>query len=152
MEVDRRKEVQEAARKAARSTAIKAATGYFILVIVLLVGAFIYQRHTDAVIKAGLSGACKRVNTLRISEANRNAQVIWAAFYYSYQREQKLATMGQDEATHAKSALYLRKSMDAMTWVPLTDCRAAVAHPDDYDSPRPERFDTSFLDFSKVPK
>jgi hypothetical protein len=152
MEVDRRKEVQEAARKAARATAIKAATGYFILVIVLLVGAFIYQRHTDAVIKSGLSGACKRVNTLRVKEANRNAQVIWAAFYYSWERERKLATMGQDEQTHAKSALYIRKSMDSMTWVPVTDCAAAVADPDDYDPPRPQRFDPSYLDFGKVPK
>jgi hypothetical protein len=152
VEIEHREAVERAARKAARSTAIKAATGYFLLIFILLIGAWIYQRHTDEIIKTSLQGSCKRVNTLRVQEDNRNAQVVWAALYRSYQREASLADMGNDARTHRLSADYLKKSVDALRWVPQTDCDAAVKNPDTYVPPTPRKFDVSFLDFDKVPK
>lgn len=137
-------------RREDRRRILRSATAYFIVLLVLFVGAFVYQRINDARIVTAAHATCERLNILRVKEANRNAQVVWAALYRAEQRERILAKRSGD--VHDQSADYLRSSIDAMRWTPETDCRQAVRHPATYTPPRPMRFGPRFLDFKRVPK
>lgn len=144
--------VEKAARDAARRTAIRAATGYFVLLLVAIIGLTFFQRHTNTIVKEAAAATCKRVNTLRIEESNRNAQVVWAALYRSEQRETQLANGTVDSKLHRTSADYLRRSANLMRWTPMTNCAEAVKHPDSYRPPTPRGFNPGFLDFRVIPK
>jgi hypothetical protein len=141
----------EAAKVAARSTAIRAASGYFLLLFVLFVSAIVWQRANDSTVRTAALATCSRVNKLRVEESNRNAQVMWAALYRSYQRETKLAR-GPEAELHRTSAAYLKKSIEQIRWTPMTNCKAAVRSPKQYDPPDPKPFTDRFLDFSVVPR
>lgn len=144
--------MKRAANDAARRTAKRAAAGYFVLMLSLLVGAFVYQRVNDHRIDVAAMGTCKRLNILRIEESNRNAQVVWAALYRAAQRERALAASGVKRELHQASADYIKTSIDAMRWTPETDCREAVNHPGTFRPPAPRKFDPAFLDFDRVPR
>lgn len=145
---------EKAATKAGRRAARRAAGGYFALLFVLFIGAFIYQRQIDARIGNAVHGVCERVNTLRIQEANRTAQVIWAALESSKERSEKLAkTARPDEAkTHRQAVRQIDVYAAAMRWTPQTNCREARAHPDTYTPPAPRPFTKRFLNLKVVPK
>lgn len=143
---------EEAARKAGRQSAKRAAGGYFALLLVLLIGATLYQTTSDR-------RSCERVNTLRVEEANRTAQVMWAALMASRDRSQTLAasTKGEPEqATHKRAVREIDKYADAMRWTPRTDCDAA--HPfvaflaGRYKPPHPMPFTDRFRDLKVIPQ
>lgn len=149
---DLREAIDRIAQEAARHTAKRAARGYFLLVMVLLIGATVYGRVQEGKLHNGLMAACERINLLRIEESNRNAQVVWAALYRAAQRERALAASGVKRKLHQASADYIKTSIDAMRWTPETDCREAVNHPGTFRPPAPRKFDPAFLDFDRVPR
>lgn len=143
---------RDAATRAARTTARRAAGGYFVLLLVLIIGAQAWGTTSDR-------RSCERVNTLRVEEANRSAQVMWAALMASRDRSQTLAheTVGEAEhATHTRAVREITKYADAMRWTPRTNC--AAAHPfiavlaSGYTPPTPRPFTKRFRDLRVVPQ
>jgi hypothetical protein len=134
-------------------TALRAAGGYFALLFVLLVGAFVYSHLQETRLHQGLRATCERVNHLRVDESNRNAQVFYAAFVAARMREQELAAKGgRDAAVHRKSIHYLDTSIATLRWTPATDCARAVDHATRYRPPTPRPFTRRFLDLRIVPR
>lgn len=141
---------REAGAHAARRTARRATGGYFALLFVLLVGATLYQATSDR-------RSCERVNTLRAEEANRTAQVMWAALMASRDRSQTLAdaTKGKERATHERAVREITKYAAAMRWAPRTDCARAhplLGIPNGYRPPVPRPFTKRFRDLAILPE
>jgi hypothetical protein len=143
--------IQKAAIQGAKHQAKRSARGYFLLLLVLFGGAIAWQRSNDGRIVDAAKATCRRVDTLRVKESNRNAQVVWAALYHAWQRELKLAS-GSRGALHRRSAVYIKRSIDLMRWTPSTDCEQASQRPNSYHAPDPMPFDKRFLNFQVVPR
>jgi predicted nucleic acid-binding Zn ribbon protein len=55
MAVEKRRHLR---REEDRRRVYRAALGYFIVLLLLFVGAVLFQRHTNSTIHAGLNGSC----------------------------------------------------------------------------------------------
>jgi hypothetical protein len=144
---------EQAAKRAGRRAGRRAAVGYFALLFVLLVGAVAYSHEQERKLHAGLAASCERVNALRVGESNRNAQVLYAAFYSARMRERKLAGAGGGRAgaAHREAVRYLDTSIAALRWTPRTNCQQAVEHPRTYQRPAARPFTPEYLDLSLTP-
>lgn len=158
-EVERRNALQraiidrvarEAADNAGREAGRRAARAYLLFFVVMLFGATVYQYANDR-------RTCERVNTLRVREANRTAQVMWGALSASRDRSVDIrskATYGSKEYNEADRAVReIDKYADAMTWTPKTDCAAAASPlPNHYRAPEPRRFTKKHRDLKVIPQ
>lgn len=146
---------RHAAREAARKTAMRAASGYFALLLILLVGAYFDQKGDARDLRTAVRGSCQRVNTLRVEETNRGQQVLWKAMYLARQRSEMLAraTTGEQRRTHRLAIRQLSEFVDVIRWTPETDCAAVSRDPGRYVPPAPRRFDPKkHLDLKVVPR
>lgn len=146
---------EAAATKAGRRAGRNAAVGYFILILVMLVGAFIYQRNIDHRVYVALDRGCTRLNTLRVQEANQGFQSIWKAFYLARERAEKLKQSASDpkiREANRKATVAIDELISNLKWTPATDCPAFAHDPDGYAPPEPKLFTKPYLDLRKVPK
>lgn len=146
---------EAAASKAGQKAAKRAASGYFLLILVLLIGATVYSRIQERRLETAVQRSCDRLNTLRVDEANRGFQTLWKGFYLARRRAQALADGADDNKvrqTNHQAVQQLTEFIDAMTWTPKTDCDAFASDPAGYVAPRPRPFSDKYLDLDVIPR
>lgn len=164
LEVERRNALQrtlidrvarKAADEAGRDAGRRAARGYLLLMVVLLIGSFFYQRTVDHRIHTALNRGCERLDTLRVQEANRGFQTLWKAFYLSRERARGLAAAADDDEvreTNQKAVRQLGEFIEVLKWTPSTDCPAFADDPSGYKAPVPQPFTKKYLDLGVTPE
>jgi hypothetical protein len=136
---------RDAAHRAARKTLWGAAGGYFLLLLILFIGAAVYQLHTnrrldDAARKARIAATAAAVTAARVDSAETRA-----CERVQLQRERANVTEARDyllmvaitQAPRASKMIRDEYAGLARTarYDPPTDCPAAVRHPGSYHRP-----------------
>lgn len=92
-----------------------------------------------AIAREAQAGSCERVNFLR-GQSNRTDAVGFLAYINGYLRERRLAEVGPNSATHARSAQRFLSLASQLTYTEPTDCERANSDPGRYEPPRPQQF------------
>lgn len=122
--------VESAARRAARTTALRAATGYFLLVLFLLAGSTLFQRATNRRLDQAERFACQRVQLQR-ERSNVSDARQFLVFYAVSHNPRVTATIRRTYHDLGATTYY----------DPPTDCPTAVARPRTYRRPASIPFD-----------
>lgn len=142
------KAATQAAVDAAHYTVRRAARGYILLVIVLVLVSGLYTRHAANTEREGrrqavalttnaATGSCNRVNLLR-AQSNLSDTVIFKILSESGRRERRLGQTDEraTRPAHRKSAEVLTGEARKVTITDLTNCKKAVQDPLGYDPPQ----------------